>query len=175
MTKELIIQKLQGNHRQFAELLLSLNEHGFQLSPNNKWSAGQQLNHIQLSVAPFKQALSLPLFILKLIFGKANRPSKTYDELVAKYRDKLSKGGVAPGRFIPKLVAFDNRERVVNKLTATVEGLCRRVKTYNESELDGYILPHPLLGKVTLREMLYFTIYHVTHHERLIRQGLGRT
>lgn len=25
--------------------------------------------------------------------------------------------------------------------------------------------PHPLLGKLTLREMMFFTIYHVQHHE----------
>ena len=36
-------------------------------------------------------------------------------------------------------------------------------------DLDVYILPHPLLGKVTLREMLYFTIHHNEHHLELLQ------
>jgi hypothetical protein len=34
------------------------------------------------------------------------------------------------------------------------------------------ILPHPLLGKITIREMLYFTAYHVQHHENIIKRDL---
>jgi hypothetical protein len=33
-------------------------------------------------------------------------------------------------------------------------------------------LPHPLLGKLTLREMIYFTIYHVQHHHKLVQNQL---
>jgi len=35
---------------------------------------------------------------------------------------------------------------------------------WNESELDGYLLPHPLIGKLTIREMLFFTMYHNLRH-----------
>jgi len=35
---------------------------------------------------------------------------------------------------------------------------------WNEDELDQYQLPHPILGKLTIREMLYFTIYHNLRH-----------
>ena len=38
----------------------------------------------------------------------------------------------------------------------------------DEEDLDNYILPHPLIGKTTIREMLYFTIYHVQHHHKAI-------
>jgi hypothetical protein len=53
-------------------------------------------------------------------------------------------------------------------LKNVVSKLCLSLDTYSEDELDQYILPHPLLGKLTLREMLFFTIYHVKHHENLI-------
>jgi len=43
----------------------------------------------------------------------------------------------------------------------------------DEDDLDRVMLPHPLLGKLTLREMLFFTIYHVEHHLGILRQGLG--
>ena len=48
--------------------------------------------------------------------------------------------------------------------------LIKRVQQYDENALDHYILPHPLLGKLTMREMLFFTIHHNFHHLHLIRK-----
>lgn len=172
MTKETIIQKLQANHNEFIDLVFSLNEKEFTLSVNNKWTAGQHFEHIYLSVSPLTTALRLPLFILKLIFGKANRPSRDYDTLVEKYHGKLASGGTASGRFIPKPVNFEQRDLLKHKLSGTVAQLCKTANNYTESQLDNYILPHPLLGKLTIREMLCFTIYHAGHHKNLILQSL---
>jgi hypothetical protein len=30
--------------------------------------------------------------------------------------------------------------------------------------MDYHVLPHPLLGPLSVREMLFFTVYHNTHH-----------
>ena len=174
MIKQEIIRQLETNHNEFIDLLLSLNEKDFLLSTNNKWTAGQQFKHICLSVSPLAPGLRLPVIFLKLLFGKANRPSKTYDGLVAKYHDKLQKGGVASGRFVPKPVVFAQREDLKRKLSGSVKQLCKNVEGFTESQLDEYILPHPLLGKLTVREMLYFTIYHAQHHKKIILQSLGR-
>jgi len=46
----------------------------------------------------------------------------------------------------------------------------KKIKNYNEANLDKYIIPHPLLGKLTLREMLFFTIHHNEHHLDLIKK-----
>ena len=35
-----------------------------------------------------------------------------------------------------------------------------------KKQLDHYLLPHPLLGKITLREMLFFSAYHIQHHTK---------
>jgi hypothetical protein len=53
-------------------------------------------------------------------------------------------------------------------ISNNIDQLARRVNRFSESELDQLLLPHPLLGKLTLREMVYFTIYHAHHHERQI-------
>lgn len=50
--------------------------------------------------------------------------------------------------------------------------LCASLDSFTEKELDQYVLPHPLLGKLTLREMMFFTIYHVQHHEVLTKKNL---
>jgi len=174
MNGEEIKNKLQENHKQFAELILSLNDHDFLFTANNKWTAGQQLDHIYRSVAALKQALVLPKFVIRLIIGKANRPSRDYASLVAKYKLKLEAGGRAGSRFVPSTVGPGDKNKLKDKLLKAVNGLCKSIDRYDEQQLDHYILPHPLLGKLTLREMLYFTIYHAEHHQQLTLRNLGR-
>ena len=143
-------------------------------SLDSKWTAGQQLDHIILSVTPLAKALLLPRFILKRLFGKANRPSKDYDSLVKKYLSKLDAGGRAPSPFVPRIVDASQKKEQQSKILKPIKKLCKRVDGFSEQQLDEYILPHPLLGKVTIREMLYFTIYHAEHHQRITLRNLGR-
>ncbi|CAN5267722.1 hypothetical protein BH11BAC6_BH11BAC6_08480 [soil metagenome] len=55
-----------------------------------------------------------------------------------------------------------------------INKLCKRVNAYKETALDIYILPHPLLGKLTLREMLYFNILHGEHHRQTVMELLKK-
>ena len=68
-----------------------------------------------------------------------------------------------------KKVAEEFKEKLKEKLKNEVLNLCLSIEKISEEDLDYYLLPHPILGKLTLREMLYFTIYHVKHHEKQIR------
>ena len=43
----------------------------------------------------------------------------------------------------------------------------------SQADLDRYRLPHPLLGKLTVREMLFFTVYHNYHHVRSVADRLA--
>lgn len=165
-----IKQKLQENHHKFLEYLGEFSDAELVLSKNNKWTAGQHLEHIYLAVKPVRVALSLPKFLLKLVFGQANRSSKSEEELVKKYKLKLANGGRASGRFIPKKVTAEMVINLRHDLKKEVDHLCTKLDKFTEEELDRYVLPHPLLGKLTLREMLYFTSYHVTHHHELVKQ-----
>ncbi|MFN7119265.1 MAG: DinB family protein [Saprospiraceae bacterium] len=172
MTKKDIQQQLTEKHQAFIQYILDLPETDFVFAKPDKWTAGQQLEHIYRSVAPLKLALGLPKFLLRFWFGKANRPSRDYDTLVSKYQAKLADGGKAPAPFVPRPVLFVQRENLRDKLQRTVQALNRRLNAFSEQELDTYILPHPLLGKITLREMLYFTIYHVMHHQKAVQASL---
>lgn len=172
MTNQHINENLKANHQAFTDYILSLNEGEYTFAPQNKWTAGQQLEHIVKSVSPVGNALAMPLDTLATTFGKANRPSVNYDELVVKYKSKLVEGGVAPSTFIPENQLFTNRELLLQKLDKAVANLCEKATNCSNIELDTYVLPHPLLGKLTLREMLYFTIYHVQHHQELIKNHL---
>jgi uncharacterized damage-inducible protein DinB len=41
---------------------------------------------------------------------------------------------------------------------------------WTEEQLDNYCVAHPILGKLTMRELAYFTIYHNIHHMETIRK-----
>ena len=159
-----ITRKLLENHRLFTDYIQSLSTDVFTLSRNHKWTPGQQLEHIRRSVQPLAQGFRLPKWLIKMIFGKSNRPGRTYDELVKKYSLKLEEGGRASGRFLPKAVAISEKNKIIDSLNKDILIITKNLSAFSEKELDEIVLPHPLLGKLTIREMMFFTIYHVEHH-----------
>jgi hypothetical protein len=168
MNKQQIIDQLQKNYTDFTGYIKSLKEEDFLFTIHDKWTPGQQAEHILRSVKPVKLAFTVPKFLLWFFFGKANRPSRTYEQLLEKYKQKLAAGGRASGRFIPMPVAFEAKEKICNEILAVNTVLCKKVNNCTEEELESYILPHPLLGKLTLREMLYFNILHAEHHRNSV-------
>jgi hypothetical protein len=172
MTKQQIIKLLKQKHNAFIAYIETLTAEEFLYAPTDKWTAAQQLDHIHKAVKPLTQAMGYPKFVPRLLFGKANRPSKTYDELINRYNEKLSLGGRASGRFVPPTITAGQKDMLIKLVLASVHNLCKRIEKFTETELDNLILPHPLLGKITIREMLYFTAYHVEHHEVIIKREL---
>jgi len=160
-------EKLVACHQAFTDRILRIPEARLHVSESGKWNAVQLMDHIRISVKPVRLALRLPKFMLR-IFGTANRPSRTYEALVERYQTKLREGGRAPGRFVPSKQSA-SPDQISKELIELVNGISQSLESFTETELDTYLLPHPLLGKLTLREMMYFTIYHVGHHEQQLK------
>jgi hypothetical protein len=169
-SKQDIITALDQRVNEFNAYIGSLSKEQFESTPGGKWSAGQNLDHLIRAIKPLQPAYTLPKFILRMMFGKANRPSRTYQELVIKYNSKLATGGRASGPFIPPVIGFESRDALIRKYNLQKEKLIRKINRQKEEGLDKYILPHPLLGKLTLREMLFFTVYHNEHHLELLKK-----
>jgi hypothetical protein len=169
-----IRQGLSEANTRFREYCLSLSDDQFFFAPAGKWSAARQVKHLITATNTTRLAYQLPRFILRLVAGKPNRPSRSFDELVDRYNQKLEKGGRASGRYIPKKPAPDEtKERLLNAFGEAMEKLSSTLRRkWNDASLDRYIAPHPLLGKITLRELGYFTIFHTRHHMESIRSML---
>lgn len=165
-----ITDELRRHHESFIDVVHALPVGQLELTPNGKWSPGQHVEHLRMSVRPVAMAMLLPRWFLRWRFGAPNRVPRTYEGLVHRYQEKLAAGGKAPGNFSPPMI---NAADVVHRsagLLRTVDRLCTRTSCWKEHDLDRYLLPHPLLGKLTLREMLYFTIHHVQHHMKLVER-----
>ncbi|MEQ1642191.1 MAG: DinB family protein [Pyrinomonadaceae bacterium] len=174
MDKAAIIAELNNKYNAFADYVAGLAEDDFVFSLNGeKWSAGPQIDHLCKSVEPLFKGLGAPEFALKAMFGTADHPSASYDELVARYQAALAGGGTAPIEFRPKDVPFSSKTELVTTLKDLVAKLCSKIEKCDEAKMDVLVLPHPLLGKLTFREMFYFTIYHAEHHHTHTMQNLA--
>jgi len=167
-TKREVIDALKGNSQKFVDLISKLNKSGFENEPNGKWSTGQHLEHLVKSIKPLNFALSLPGFVPGLLFGKAKRASRTYEEIKQFYKGKLSDGAKASGAYVPKRVSFESKEKLSDAFISEAQKLSFRLEGMTETDIDAMVLPHPILGKLTLREMLFFTIYHTEHHTKSV-------
>ncbi len=174
LTKEEIIPQLIEAAKSFSSFANSINDELFFYQPAGKWSVAQNITHLIIATKSTIPAFSFPKFIVRWYAGKPNRPSRTYDELVAKYKLKLEQGGRASGRFIPKQVASgEKKENILQTLSTSINQLASTIqKKWEDTQLDDYIAPHPLLGKITLRELCYFTIYHTNHHLLICKERL---
>jgi len=162
--KKFIQQLLSQNASAFVDFIAQQPEAKFLETPSSKWSVGQNLEHLIKSLAPVNQALLLPGFMLRLLFGTPNRKPRSYQELVDRYKQKLAAGGRATGRFVPATITWPDKEKKIVAFKKETETMIRRLNSWREDQLDQYLLPHPLLGKLTLREMLFFSGYHIEHH-----------
>ncbi|WP_268224349.1 DinB family protein [Sinomicrobium oceani] len=162
--------ELRRNHREFIHFIGTLAQQDFEKKRGEKWTVGQQLDHIIKSLAPLAVILPKKDFIQER-FGKRGRPSVPYDTLVRDYQRVLLEGGKATGAFIPIETQWTEKDVALKVLEELVGQIVGSLQHYTETELDDLCLPHPLMGMLTVREMLYFTQYHVLHHLENIKQN----
>lgn len=163
MNRKEICTLLNNNYDAFADFIEALSDHRFTVSPEGKWSAGQQLDHLIRSTRPVNTALSLPKLVLRL-YGRPKLASRNYEGVVADYRKILARGGESVRAYIPGVVDLAQRESLLKQFRLQNARLLEFVELWDEAQLDNYQVPHPLMGKITVREMLYFTAYHASHH-----------
>jgi hypothetical protein len=135
------------------------------------WAPADQVRHLTRAIRAVNQGLALPRFALLVLFGWSPRPSRHFDRLMADYKAALAGGGRA-GRFAPPAVAATEqteagRQRIMANHAAEIDAFARTLARWSDRALDRYRLPHPLLGKLTVREMAQFTLLHNVHHVRV--------
>jgi hypothetical protein len=138
----------------------------------DRWSPAEHIRHLRKGTAPVARALRIPAWLLRLRFGRGPGVSRDFRTLRDTYRGVLARGGQA-GRFAPspEVAPPDpaSRRAAIMRAWDTVVGAVNAAGgRWSESSLDQTGLPHPLLGLLTVREMLAFTAYHTSHHLALI-------
>ncbi len=158
-----LADKINSAVKDMVEFLDQLDDQKLHYSISGKWSIAEQIVHLSKSVAPVNMAFSLPK-ITFLVFGKVHH-SEGYDAIVQRYQDALKKGGKSSKQYEPSnSTSKKNKAEIVTKFKEYYSELTKKLQSWSEQDLDTYRLPHPLIGKITMRDMMYFTIYHLQHH-----------
>lgn len=176
MKKQELIDNLYTNHKIFLSTLETLTKEELTTAPEGKWTALQQLDHLRITLDAVNLIFKLPFFVAKWYFGKTNRPSRTYQEFVIKYQAKAAVN-TAPGleKYAPKIPTIEDYPKLIQRLNKSVETMAKGITSKSEEQFEELMLPHPLVGRGTFREMLYFSVYHALHHENLVKQYLGKS
>ena len=173
ITKEEIISELNRVFKETEVSVQSFDNNTFEISNDGKWSAAENFQHLILSGKPVANGLKTPKLVL-VAFGRSKNGSRSYDELVAAYKQKLAEGGKATPKFVPKEEQTLDKKEMLLTWQKTNHFFGKNLEAWSEKELDRYRMPHPLLGKLTVREMLMFTIYHTHYHLDVMKKIQSR-
>jgi hypothetical protein len=167
-----IAANLRRLHEESERFLAALPPGAFVAPQGEKWSPADHTRHLAKSTYPLVRALGFPRLLIRVRFGRHVGASRSFTALREDYRERLRAGGTA-GKFAPAPKALPDdpeayRLEVLASWRNAVTSLRTEIERWPEPTLDRYRLPHPLLGRLTVREMLFFTLYHNAHHLNLV-------
>ena len=168
-TRDEILTFLDQVHRDGVAFWSAFSDDEFFAKIGDAWSPSDNVRHLAKSIRPVTKALRMPKIVVRLMFGGPRRASMTYDALVAHYRAHLAAGGEA-GRFAPSQRVSTDRVAIMGHFEQANRELRAAILRWPDCALDRHQLPHPLMGKITLREMLFFTLYHQLHHVENVKR-----
>lgn len=173
MTRDDILRKLDAVESESAAYWSAFDAPVFFAKLGDAWSPAENVRHLVKSIRPVTKALKMPRIVLRVRFGKPKHASVAYDALVERYRGLLAAGGKA-GRFAPSPREEHDlegrRAEILAQRAEANHALRAAILRWPDAALDRNQLPHPLLGNLTVREMLYFTLYHQLHHMNVVER-----
>ena len=150
-----------------SQLLVTLTPDDWQRPQDEKWTIAQEFDHLRLSTQG-------TAFILSSAGRSRWHPfageSRSFGTIAAQYQTALAAN---PGIDNPATRPTNGthqslaEQRVAwNNLAGMLTGAAAELP---EADFDAYtVWKHPLLGPLTVREMLYFTTCHTAHHDRIM-------
>ncbi len=181
-TRRAIVEALEAAHERAVEYWSAYGTPAFFTPMGVRWSASEHVRHLTRAMTPLLPVLRVPRMALRMAFGAATEPSRSIETLDSLYSAALRAGGTA-GRYTPppdrSAADMVRRNKIMDTHSETLRGLTQAMERWSEDQLDAHRLPHPLLGKLTVREMMLFTLLHNQHHvtvaeRRRVEAGLSR-
>jgi hypothetical protein len=175
-----ILAALSSVEDEVAAFFGTLSDDEFILRSGEAWTPAEHLKHLNTSVSAVARGFAISPWILRLRFGRVRSPSRDYEQVGEVYRARLAQGARATGAFVPPADDFpagriaEHRAEILARWGRVNARLRQASGRWSERRLDRVALPHPLLGKLTAREMLFFTLYHNRHHVEAARRRLPR-
>lgn len=173
MEKEKIVDLLEEKHSNLFKWLEEQPKENWEKGPVEKWSTSQHILHLVNSLQLLNKVLSYPKFLLKYKFGICNRKQRDYEAVVKNYQQKLLKNQEKAKIFNQrlKMPTLKERKRLIIKYQIQQKKLQYKTKKLDDKNLDTLLIPHPLMGKMTIREIIMWTAYHTEHHTETLKKN----
>jgi len=173
MNKSEIAQLLDQTHNSMLEYLANHEDSKWDKGPDGKWTTGQHIVHLIQSISALNKGLKIPGLVLQYKFGKANRGPREYMTIINRYNEKLKgveKGVVSPLSKNMPSTPPDGKQEIINRFTEEKDKLLKMLNSKSEKALDKYLIPHPLMGRMLMREIIMWTAYHTEHHQKVLKE-----
>jgi len=171
VTKLEIIAALESNAQSIVAFFSSLPDRLVFAGDPDHWGPAHHLVHLTWASVSVERALRsgrLPLH--------PTAHSRTYAEVRDAAATALA--GTAKDRLLEMgrtvvIASGTGLADIVNAFGSASAALRTAASTWTEDALDRHALTHPLMGELTVREMLLFFIVHERHHLKIVRTRLA--
>jgi hypothetical protein len=169
-TKLEIIEALESNAQAIVEFFSQLPDPQFFVGDPDHWGPAHHLLHLTRASASVEPALRSGALALHPT-GHSRNYAEVRDAATASLgatpRNRLLEMGrtvvIEPGA---------RRADVVHAFATASAQVRAAAATWTEDALDRHALTHPLIGLLTVREMMLFFVVHERHHLKLVRTRL---
>lgn len=170
MDKDLIADLLEEKNQALINYFEQQTTDKWLEGPAGKWTSGQIALHLLQSIKPLNDALSMPKYLLRFKFGKYTGAIRDYETIVKDYQERLkaATGMTYKPSQNMKPPTLKDKKYIFNRLQMEIKKLQYKTKRISDTNLDTVLLPHPLMGKMPVREMIMWTAYHIEHHTKIL-------
>lgn len=173
MNKPALIDLLQKGFEAVKTFASTTPREAFYFKPADTiWSAAENVQHLTQSVQPLNRLFGRPQSYFAEKWGYAVHSSRTYEEVVEEYHVALGTGVAATGAFVP-LSPNPDLVLLLDEFKQANDALINYLINWTEEDLDKYTIPHPLMGLLTIWEMMLFTAYHTRHHLEIMEKRVA--
>lgn len=166
MKKEIVLERMKAEFDALVEWISNHPDEKFEYAPEEgKWTTGQHISHLLKSAEALNQLMGLPPATLEAQFGKMNRPERDFDTLRTRYMGRLTTAKPIPASpFRTGVIPVADKPQLIADLEAAQNKLLTLMDRWEDADMSVYIVPHPLLGKLSIREMGHFFAFHTADH-----------
>jgi len=164
------LEALERSGRAVVEFFSSLPEPAFFEGDSDHWSPAHHVVHLTRASVAVEKALrshELPPHPTGTSRTFAEVRDAAATTLAATPKDRL----LERGRTVV-LPDGATQAEIVGAFASASAAAREAAATWSEEALDRQAIPHPLLGQLTVREMLHFFVVHEWHHLKGVRSRM---
>lgn len=166
MTRDDLLNAFAGAAGEIGGYFAGLDAARFMEGNAQTWSPAHHLDHLIRSNKRTAYALGLPRE--RLIERTPDSLTRSFSQIRSLYGLALAQGARAFGDFLPEPVG--TQSEIVSTFKGTIGLLGHHATVYwTDADLNAWAMPHPALGVLSVREMLFFTLMHNQHHAQGVR------